>query len=81
MGQCSRFLQAMQGVYLVPNEVFSVRRAGQLDYGIALSTLDYLNKEDMYVPWKTALNRLSYLETVLDNRPAYGMLQVECALG
>ncbi|XP_048581683.1 glutamyl aminopeptidase-like [Nematostella vectensis] len=57
------------------NDAFSLARAGYLKYDIAMSMLTYLDKERSYVPWKTALNALSYLKTVLANRPSYGNLQ------
>lgn len=54
-------------------------RAGYLKYDIALGTLNYLGKETKYVPWKTALNSLGFLEHILSDRPANGNFQV-CTL-
>jgi hypothetical protein len=52
-------------------------RAGLLKYPAALSMLQYLDKETKYVPWRSALKSLSYLKTVLSNRPSFGNLKVD----
>ena len=51
-------------------------RAGYLDYTIALGTLKYLSKESKYVPWRTALNSLGFLDDVLSDRRGNGYFQV-----
>lgn len=57
------------------DDAFNLARAGYLKYPIALSTLEYLEKETKYVPWKTALNSLGFLDNVLGDRRANGFLQ------
>ena len=41
-----------------------------------MGTLEYLDGETKYVPWKTALNSLGYLDGMLSERPANGHFQV-----
>lgn len=57
------------------DDAFNLARAGYLKYDIALGTLNYLGKETKYVPWKTALNSLGFLEHILSDRPANGNFQ------
>lgn len=57
------------------NDAFNLARAGYLAYDIALGTLEYLDGETKYVPWKTALNSLGYLDGILSERPANGNFQ------
>jgi len=58
------------------DDAFSLARASVLDYSIALRLTMYLSKEREYLPWKTALNSLSYLDTMLKMTPVYEMFQV-----
>lgn len=55
-------------------------RAGYLKYTIALGTLQYLEKETKYVPWRTALNSLGFLDDILSDRPGNGYFQVGIGL-
>lgn len=57
------------------NDAFSLARAGYLKYSIALGTLQYLEKETDYVPWKTALNSLSFFDGILGDRRGNGYYQ------
>ncbi|KAJ7393976.1 hypothetical protein OS493_003647 [Desmophyllum pertusum] len=57
------------------DDAFSLARAGYLKYDIALGTLEYLGQERQYVPWRTALNSLGYLDGILSDRPANGYFQ------
>ena len=43
-----------------------------MDYQTALSVTGYLSKEVEYVPWVSALNGLSYINTMLKRTAAYG---------
>ena len=47
-------------------------KSGHLDYQTALSVTGYLSKEVEYVPWVSALNGLSYINTMLKRTAAYG---------
>ena len=51
-------------------------RAGFLHINTALHTLDYLDKEQEYIPWGAAIKELSYLDRMLVSRPAYGNFEV-----
>lgn len=57
------------------DDAFNLARAGYLDYTIALGTLKYLSKESEYVPWRTALNSLGFLDDILSDRRANGYFQ------
>jgi len=41
-----------------------------------LGTLQYLGKETKYVPWRTALNSLGFLNNILSDKRGNGYLQV-----
>ena len=47
-----------------------------LDHHTALSTLDYLDQEEDYVPWKAAFRELDYLDRSLQLTPFYGQFIV-----
>ena len=49
-----------------------------LDFHIALSTLDYLQQEEDFVPWKAAFRILDYLDRSLHLSPMYGKFKVDC---
>jgi hypothetical protein len=50
-------------------------RAQELPIAIALDTLNYLNKEDDYVPWSAVLRELGYLDDMLSTTEIYGEFQ------
>ncbi|XP_062552054.1 aminopeptidase N-like [Armigeres subalbatus] len=49
--------------------------AGIQDYSIAFSLLNYLQKEDEYVPWKATLTNLEILDRVLLHSDHYDMFK------
>ena len=51
-------------------------RAQELPITIALDTLNYLNKEDDYLPWSAVLRELGYLDDMLSTTEIYGEFQV-----
>ena len=51
-------------------------RAGLLDFDTALRTLEYLDQEVDFVPWKAALKELNFLRKSLQLTPAYGDFMV-----
>lgn len=59
------------------DDAFSLARASVLDYSIPLKLAIYLSKEREYLPWKTTLNSLSYLNNMLKMTPVYEMFQVQ----
>jgi hypothetical protein len=58
------------------DDAFSLARANVLDYSIPFKLTMYLSKEREYLPWKTALNSLSYLDNMLKMTPVYEIFQV-----
>ena len=54
------------------DDAINLAKSGHLDYQTALSVTGYLSKEVEYVPWVSALNGLSYINTMLKRTSAYG---------
>jgi len=54
------------------DDALNLAKSGLLDYETALSVTNYLSKEVEYVPWVSALNGLSYLNTMMKRTAAYG---------
>lgn len=48
---------------------------GEQDYGIALAMINYLRQEDEYIPWKSALDNLRYVNRLLIRSPLYGVFK------
>jgi len=57
------------------NDVFNLGRSGLLDYNTALTTTQYLSKEDDYIPWKAALEGFLYLEKMMRRTAGWGDLR------
>ncbi|GAB1605730.1 aminopeptidase N-like, partial [Argonauta hians] len=53
------------------DDAWSLARAGMLDIKIALGTLEYLNKEEEWIPWFAASNHLYYVKNMLSRTGAY----------
>lgn len=49
--------------------------AGEQDYEIALSVINYLGQEDEYLPWKAALDGLADINRILQKTPMYDMFR------
>ena len=56
----------------IMDDAINLAKSGHLDYQTALSVTGYLSKEVEYVPWVSALNGLSYINTMLKRTAAYG---------
>merc|ERR1712038_1268486 len=54
------------------DDAINLAKSGHLDYQTALSVTGYLSKEVEYVPWVSALNGLSYINTMMKRTAAYG---------
>ena len=52
-----------------------------LNFHIALSTLDYLEQEEDFVPLKAAFRIFDYLDRSLHLSPLYGKFKVDCFFG
>lgn len=48
---------------------------GQQDYGIAFDMINYLHQEPEYIPWKSALDNLRYVNRLLLRSPIYGVFR------
>ncbi|XP_060551724.1 aminopeptidase N-like isoform X2 [Ruditapes philippinarum] len=57
------------------NDAWSLARAGQLSTDIALSVLEYLDKELDYVPWQAARKQLNYLDDMFRKTDLYGKFE------
>ncbi|XP_015184599.1 PREDICTED: aminopeptidase N isoform X1 [Polistes dominula] len=53
------------------DDALNLARAGRLDYSIALDVTSYLAHETEYLPWKSALTALNYLDDMLIMLPGY----------
>lgn len=47
-------------------------RNGELDYSVAFKIINYISREEEYLPWKTCLRNLGHINTMLKNYPLYG---------
>ena len=47
---------------------------------IALSTLDFLQNDDDYVPWRAMSRELTYLDQMLRSSAQYGLFEVSFCL-
>ncbi|XP_074661523.1 aminopeptidase N-like [Tubulanus polymorphus] len=54
------------------NDAFNLARAGKLDYKIALNISSYLDKEEDFVPWKTFINSIAFIEGMVCRSEIYG---------
>jgi aminopeptidase N len=58
------------------DDAMNLARAEVLDYTTALDVTKYLNHESDYVPWKTAINNLLYIDSMLILTPDYDKMKV-----
>lgn len=57
--------------------ILIIFRAGQLDYDIAFNLALYIKKESKFVPWRTLLDSINYLENMLRKQDVYGKFKVK----
>ncbi|KFB52686.1 AGAP013001-PA-like protein [Anopheles sinensis] len=57
------------------DDALNLARAGYLDYAIALNVTRYLEHETDYVPWKTAIASLNYIDSMLIRTRNYGLFK------
>lgn len=57
------------------NDAWNLAKAQELPITIALDTLNYLNKEDDYVPWSAVIRELGYVDDMLSTTDIYGEFQ------
>lgn len=58
------------------DDALTLARAGKLDYRIALNLTRYLINESEYVPWRSALGALSFIESMLSSGSDYYLFKV-----
>lgn len=58
------------------DDAMNLARADLLDYTTALDVTRYLSHERDYVPWKTAINNLLYIDSMLIRMPDYDKMRV-----
>ncbi|XP_064645182.1 aminopeptidase N-like isoform X2 [Lineus longissimus] len=56
-------------------DAFNLARAYRLSYAVALNVSSYLSKEEDFVPWKTAISSINWIESMLSRSEVYGLLQ------
>ena len=58
------------------DDSFNLARTGRVAYSTALELIKYLHMERHYIPWRSALDALKYIDTMLFNTPSGKALQV-----
>ncbi|XP_031848716.1 suppressor of ER stress-induced death [Nomia melanderi] len=58
------------------DDALNLARAGRLDYATALDVTSYLAHETEYLPWKSALTAMHYLDSMLIKMPSYDKFRV-----
>lgn len=58
------------------DDAMNLARADLLDYTTALDVTKYLNQERDYVPWKTAISNLLYIDSMFIRSPDYDKMKV-----
>ncbi|KFB52689.1 AGAP003695-PA-like protein [Anopheles sinensis] len=53
------------------DDVANLARAGEVGYDVALSLMQYLERETEYIPWSTAYNALLYLDRMFSGNKEY----------
>ncbi|XP_055335825.1 aminopeptidase N-like [Paramacrobiotus metropolitanus] len=59
----------------IVDDALSLARAGYLEYGIALSTTEYLVGEQDFLPWVSCLKALEFVDAMMQNSEHYGLLK------
>uniref|UniRef100_A0AAG5CST1 Aminopeptidase n=1 Tax=Anopheles atroparvus TaxID=41427 RepID=A0AAG5CST1_ANOAO len=57
------------------DDVANLARAGEVGYDIALSLMQYLERETEYIPWSTAYNALLHLDSMYSSTIEYGRFE------
>lgn len=58
------------------DDSLNIARTNALPYAIPLALTQYLTEEQDYIPWKSALNGLSYLDLMYIRTTGYGEFKV-----
>lgn len=62
----------------IVDDALTLARAGKLDYRIALNLTRYLMNEFEYVPWRSALGALNFIDNMMSSGPQYYKFRVCC---
>lgn len=62
------------------DDAMNLARGGRLDYNVALNITKYLVHETEYVPWKSALNALTFINAMMIKTGDYDKLKVKARL-
>ncbi|XP_055598880.1 aminopeptidase Ey-like [Uranotaenia lowii] len=58
------------------DDALNLARLGLLDYSVAFNVIAFLRKNDeLYQPWKSALDNLKFLYEALQDHPSYGAVE------
>ncbi|XP_067653154.1 aminopeptidase N-like [Haliotis asinina] len=57
------------------NDAWNLAKAGMLDQDVALRTVNYLNGDLDYAPWRAFRRELGYVDNMLERTPLYGMFE------
>ena len=60
----------------IMNDALNLARAGLLHYETPLNLTKYLEREVEFLPWESTLTALSYLNSMMQRTPGYGLLKV-----
>ncbi|XP_074096420.1 suppressor of ER stress-induced death isoform X3 [Cotesia typhae] len=58
------------------DDALNLARAGRIDYSTALDVTTYLRHETEYIPWKSALTALNYIDNMLNKYQGYDRFRV-----
>lgn len=61
----------------IVDDALTLARAGKLDYRIALNLTRYLVNEFEYVPWRSALGALNFIDSMMSSGPDYYLFKVK----
>ncbi|XP_052694307.1 aminopeptidase Ey-like isoform X2 [Crassostrea angulata] len=54
------------------NDAWNLAKSGDVSMTIALKTVNYLDKEKEFIPWKASLGELGYVDSMLERTALYG---------
>lgn len=60
----------------IVDDALTLARAGKLDYRIALNLTRYLVNEFEYVPWRSALGALNFIDSMMSSGPDFYLFKV-----
>lgn len=78
-GESHKKIPTLHRVQLI-DDAADLAWTGDLKYNTFFKVLDYLKKEDEYLPWKAALSNVIALEKLVQRTADYGLFKVKLAL-